>query len=56
MYYHSSGNKLPKLLFSHSTVSSSINALTTVTVEDLIRPHANMSEKQLSWLSKGLSM
>uniref|UniRef100_A0A3Q3VYP6 Uncharacterized protein n=1 Tax=Mola mola TaxID=94237 RepID=A0A3Q3VYP6_MOLML len=41
---------------SLSTVSSSINALSTVTVEDLIRPYANMSEKQLSWLSKGLSL
>ncbi|XP_060885764.1 sodium-coupled monocarboxylate transporter 1-like isoform X2 [Labrus mixtus] len=38
-----------------STVSSSINALTTVTLEDLIKPHTNMSEKHLYWMSKGLS-
>ncbi|XP_070709650.1 sodium-coupled monocarboxylate transporter 1 [Pempheris klunzingeri] len=41
---------------SLSTVSSSINALATVTVEDLIRPYTNMSEKHLSWTSKGLSL
>uniref|UniRef100_A0A8C5AU23 Solute carrier family 5 member 8 n=1 Tax=Gadus morhua TaxID=8049 RepID=A0A8C5AU23_GADMO len=40
---------------SLSTVSSSINALTAVTVEDLIRPHIDLSEKHLSWASKGLS-
>lgn len=38
-----------------STVSSSINALAAVTIEDLIKPHTNLSEKQLSWLSKGMS-
>lgn len=38
-----------------STVSSSINALAAVTVEDLLRPYTNMSEKQLSWMSKGMS-
>lgn len=38
-----------------STVSSSINALAAVTVEDLFRPYTSMSEKQLSWLSKGMS-
>ncbi|XP_053575790.1 sodium-coupled monocarboxylate transporter 1-like [Bombina bombina] len=38
-----------------STVSSSINALAAVTVEDLIKPFTNMSENQLSWTSKGMS-
>ncbi|XP_063301247.1 sodium-coupled monocarboxylate transporter 1-like [Pelobates fuscus] len=38
-----------------STVSSSINALAAVTVEDLIKPYTNLSEKKLSWISKGLS-
>uniref|UniRef100_H2LYA4 Solute carrier family 5 member 8 n=1 Tax=Oryzias latipes TaxID=8090 RepID=H2LYA4_ORYLA len=41
---------------SLSTVSSSINALAAVTIEDLIKPHTNLSEKQLSWLSKGMSL
>ncbi|XP_040886233.1 sodium-coupled monocarboxylate transporter 1-like [Toxotes jaculatrix] len=41
---------------SLSTVSSSINALAAVTVEDLIKPYSNMSEKHLSWISKGLSL
>lgn len=36
-------------------MSSSINALAAVTVEDLIKPYTNMSEKHLSWISKGLS-
>uniref|UniRef100_A0A8C5E1W0 Sodium-coupled monocarboxylate transporter 1-like n=1 Tax=Gouania willdenowi TaxID=441366 RepID=A0A8C5E1W0_GOUWI len=40
---------------SLSTVSSSINALAAVTVEDLIRPYIRLSEKQLSWISKGMS-
>ncbi|XP_062338651.1 sodium-coupled monocarboxylate transporter 1 [Osmerus eperlanus] len=38
-----------------STVSSSINALTAVTVEDLVKPYIQMSDKHLSWTSKGLS-
>uniref|UniRef100_A0A6Q2Y2N6 Solute carrier family 5 member 8 n=1 Tax=Esox lucius TaxID=8010 RepID=A0A6Q2Y2N6_ESOLU len=38
-----------------STVSSSINALAAVTIEDLIKPHIRMSETHLSWTSKGLS-
>ncbi|KAM6984776.1 sodium-coupled monocarboxylate transporter 1 [Aplochiton taeniatus] len=38
-----------------STVSSSINALAAVTVEDLIKPYIQLSEKHLSWTSKGLS-
>ncbi|XP_029318235.1 sodium-coupled monocarboxylate transporter 1 [Cottoperca gobio] len=41
---------------SLSTVSSSINALAAVTVEDLIKPYTNLSEKHLSWISKGLSI
>ncbi|XP_029707416.1 sodium-coupled monocarboxylate transporter 1 isoform X1 [Takifugu rubripes] len=41
---------------SLSTVSSSINALATVTVEDLLRPYTSMSEKQLSWMSKGMTL
>ncbi|XP_022605033.1 sodium-coupled monocarboxylate transporter 1 [Seriola dumerili] len=41
---------------SLSTVSSSINALAAVTVEDLIKPYTNMSERHLSWISKGLSL
>ncbi|XP_034019325.1 sodium-coupled monocarboxylate transporter 1 [Thalassophryne amazonica] len=40
---------------SLSTVSSSINALATVTVEDMIKPYTSLSEKYLSWLSKGLT-
>ncbi|KAJ8006734.1 hypothetical protein DPEC_G00110280 [Dallia pectoralis] len=38
-----------------STVSSSINALTAVTIEDLIKPYTHMSETHLSWTSKSLS-
>uniref|UniRef100_UPI0037E7CD70 sodium-coupled monocarboxylate transporter 1-like n=1 Tax=Semicossyphus pulcher TaxID=241346 RepID=UPI0037E7CD70 len=41
---------------SLSTVSSSINALAAVTVEDLIKPYTNMSEKYVFWTSKGLSL
>ena len=36
-------------------MSSSINALAAVTVEDLVKPYMDLSEKQLSRLSKGLS-
>ncbi|NWU54743.1 SC5A8 protein, partial [Dromas ardeola] len=40
-----------------STVSSSINALAAVTVEDLIRPYfKSASEKKLSWISMGMSL
>ncbi|NXI19821.1 SC5A8 protein, partial [Irena cyanogastra] len=40
-----------------STVSSSINALAAVTVEDLIKPYfKSLSEKQLSWTSMGMSL
>lgn len=44
-----------EFMFS-STVSSSINALVAVTVEDFIRPvWKNLSVKQTTWLSMGLS-
>ncbi|XP_040886232.1 sodium-coupled monocarboxylate transporter 1-like [Toxotes jaculatrix] len=52
---------LPGLFFaavysgSLSTVSTSINALAAVTVENLIKPYTNMSEKHLTWASKGTS-
>ncbi|XP_041051594.1 sodium-coupled monocarboxylate transporter 1 [Carcharodon carcharias] len=39
-----------------STVSSSINALAAVTVEDLIKPHTSLSDQKLSWIAKGLSL
>ncbi|XP_078098556.1 sodium-coupled monocarboxylate transporter 1-like isoform X2 [Mustelus asterias] len=39
-----------------STVSSGINALAAVTVEDFIKPHFSLSEKKLSWITKGLSL
>uniref|UniRef100_A0A8D2L086 Solute carrier family 5 member 8 n=1 Tax=Varanus komodoensis TaxID=61221 RepID=A0A8D2L086_VARKO len=40
-----------------STVSSSINALAAVTVEDLIKPQfPSLSERKLSWISKGMSL
>ncbi|NXC96111.1 SC5A8 protein, partial [Certhia brachydactyla] len=40
-----------------STVSSSINALAAVTVEDLIKPSfKSLSEKKLSWISMGMSL
>ncbi|XP_075408830.1 sodium-coupled monocarboxylate transporter 1 [Tenrec ecaudatus] len=40
-----------------STVSSSINALAAVTVEDLIKPRfRSLSEKSLSWISQGTSV
>ncbi|OXB65173.1 hypothetical protein ASZ78_005289 [Callipepla squamata] len=40
-----------------STVSSSINALAAVTVEDLVRPYfRSLSEKKLSWISMGMSL
>ncbi|XP_072257205.1 sodium-coupled monocarboxylate transporter 1 isoform X2 [Pyxicephalus adspersus] len=40
-----------------STVSSSINALAAVTVEDLVKPFfKSLSETKLSWISKGTSL
>ncbi|EHB06648.1 Sodium-coupled monocarboxylate transporter 1 [Heterocephalus glaber] len=40
-----------------STVSSSINALAAVTVEDLIRPYfRSLSERSLFWISQGMSV
>ncbi|XP_041834065.1 sodium-coupled monocarboxylate transporter 1-like [Melanotaenia boesemani] len=53
---------LPGLFFaavysgSLSTVSSSINVLAAVTVEDLIKPFTKISEKHLLFISKGLSL
>ncbi|KAI4577822.1 hypothetical protein MJT46_019353 [Ovis ammon polii x Ovis aries] len=39
-----------------STVSSSINALAAVTMEDLVKPRfPSLSEKSLSWISQGMS-
>lgn len=46
------------LLFEYffSTVSSSINALVAVTVEDFILPVCkNLTEKQVTWMNMGLS-
>lgn len=40
-----------------STVSSSINALAAVTVEDLIKPYfTSITERKLTWISKGMSL
>ncbi|XP_043943712.1 sodium-coupled monocarboxylate transporter 1 [Protopterus annectens] len=40
-----------------STVSSSINALAAVTVEDLIRPQfTSLTDTKLSWISKGTTL
>ncbi|XP_039210033.1 sodium-coupled monocarboxylate transporter 1-like [Crotalus tigris] len=39
-----------------STVSSSINALAAVTVEDLIKPYFTLTEVKLSWISMGMSL
>nr|XP_020667373.1 sodium-coupled monocarboxylate transporter 1-like [Pogona vitticeps] len=39
-----------------STVSSSINALAAVTVEDLVKPHIKLSEASLSWVSMGMNI
>ncbi|KAM8778253.1 sodium-coupled monocarboxylate transporter 1 [Rhynchonycteris naso] len=40
-----------------STVSSSINALAAVTVEDLVKPKfSSLSERSLSWISQGMSV
>ncbi|XP_048408811.1 sodium-coupled monocarboxylate transporter 1 isoform X2 [Stegostoma tigrinum] len=39
-----------------STVSSSINALAAVTVEDVIKPYTSLSEQKLAWVTKGLSL
>ncbi|KAG9345664.1 hypothetical protein JZ751_008808 [Albula glossodonta] len=38
------------------TVSSSINGLAAVTIEDLVKPYFTVSERKLSWMSKGLSL
>ncbi|KAK3574886.1 hypothetical protein QTP86_018352 [Hemibagrus guttatus] len=40
-----------------STVSSSINALVAVTVEDFVKPMwPNLSEKKLSWINRSMSV
>lgn len=40
----------------YSTVSSSINALVAVTVEDFVLPmRKNLTEKQVTWMNMGLS-
>ncbi|XP_066212929.1 sodium-coupled monocarboxylate transporter 1 [Saccopteryx leptura] len=40
-----------------STVSSSINALAAVTVEDVVKPKfSSLSERALSWISQGMSV
>ncbi|XP_070612022.1 sodium-coupled monocarboxylate transporter 1-like [Erythrolamprus reginae] len=39
-----------------STVSSSINALAAVTVEDLVKPYFVLTEAKLSWISMGMSL
>ncbi|XP_069797527.1 sodium-coupled monocarboxylate transporter 1 isoform X2 [Narcine bancroftii] len=39
-----------------STVSSSINALTAVTVEDFLKPNLVLSDQKLTWITKGLSL
>lgn len=40
----------------YSTVSSSINALVAVTVEDFILPYCkNLTDKQVIWMNMGLS-
>lgn len=43
------------LVLSYSTVAASINALATVTFEDLVKQCLpNLSEKKSTWISKGL--
>ncbi|XP_013920211.1 PREDICTED: sodium-coupled monocarboxylate transporter 1 [Thamnophis sirtalis] len=39
-----------------STVSSSVNALAAVTVEDLIKPYFTLTELKLSWISMCMSL
>nr|XP_055047428.1 sodium-coupled monocarboxylate transporter 1 isoform X1 [Misgurnus anguillicaudatus] len=39
-----------------STVSSSVNALAAVTIADLMQPYLCLSDKQLSWASKAMSL
>lgn len=43
-------------MFYNSTVSSSINALVAVTVEDFILPlNKTLTDKQVTWMNMGLS-
>jgi len=41
--------------FFHSTVSSAVNAMACVLVEDFIKPHSNWKDDTYKWLSKGKS-
>ena len=48
---------LPTLLnviFVHSTVSSGINAIACVVVEDILKPNFVWTEKVYTWISKGI--
>jgi len=36
-----------------STVSSGINAMSCVTIEDFIKPFTKLSERKYTWISKG---
>ena len=39
---------------SLSTVSTSVTAMASVTVQDLLKPFMNCSETTLTWVSRGL--
>nr|XP_039271471.1 sodium-coupled monocarboxylate transporter 1-like isoform X1 [Styela clava] len=39
---------------SLSTVSSGINAMATVSIEDFVKPCSNLSERTYMWITKGL--
>nr|XP_039271468.1 sodium-coupled monocarboxylate transporter 1-like [Styela clava] len=41
---------------SLSTVSSGLNAMVTVTIEDFVKPHTRWSERRYTWFSKGLGV
>ncbi|XP_039272339.2 sodium-coupled monocarboxylate transporter 1-like [Styela clava] len=41
---------------SLSTVSSGLNAMVTVTVEDFVKPHTRWSERKYTWFSKALGI
>ena len=40
---------------SLSTVSTAITAMTSATIQDLLKPFVNWSDSKLTWLSRGLS-